>query len=135
MAGYLQGSWIPSMAAFVASAESPGFRSMAGLEWGDLADGHIEQSMTLSRTMCEADGRGTVADGDETFRFQDPKRLAKRRPGDVELLHQHRLGRQGIAMLQLAQDYLAPDTRGDEIPQSSARGRSSIRRPETSGSR
>ncbi len=48
------------MAAFVASAESPEFRSMAGLEWSDLSGGHLEQSMTLSTAMCEADGGGAA---------------------------------------------------------------------------
>lgn len=60
MTGGLQGSWSPAMATFVASAESPAFRSIAGLEWRDLTDGHLEQSMTLSAAMCEADGRGAV---------------------------------------------------------------------------
>lgn len=45
------------MSAFVASAESPLFRSLVGLEWIHPPDGRLEQAVTLPAAMCEGDGR------------------------------------------------------------------------------
>ena len=44
------------MSAFVASAESPEFRSVAGLEWIECGAGRLEQAMALTDGMCEPDG-------------------------------------------------------------------------------
>lgn len=59
------------MSAFVASAESPEFRSVVGLEWIESAGGRLEQAMALTDGMCEADGvaaAGAVAIlADSTF--------------------------------------------------------------------
>ena len=58
---------------------------------------------------------GAPTHGDERLGLEDAKRLAERRPRDAELPHEHVLGRQGVAVLQLTADDAVAHVLGDDL--------------------
>ena len=58
---------------------------------------------------------GAAPDGDQLFGLEDAERLAQRRSGHPELLGERGLGRQRLALAQLAADDPLAQVVGDEL--------------------
>ena len=88
---------------------------------GDRRPAHLEQQSDIPGRHGDVRGHhprpapGAAADADEGFGLQDPERLAQRRPGYAEHLHQHGFRRQRVAGLQVAADDLPADVRRDQL--------------------